>query len=125
MSTRPEIDASAIARYCNGCGWGLCNGGPGCKRYPYIATSVNTGNAKSEKVVGLVDADIPVDFSDALGRLRRANLAFVREVRRCHGEKPLGSAIKKIEYRVSDGSVAVIDDNGGLITFCCELGEDK
>lgn len=99
--------------------WSICEGKTSSRR------AVDTGDSDLSGGGELAEADIPVDFSDALGRLRRANLTFIREISRCYGEKPLGSPIKKLVYRISDGSVAVIDENGGLITFCCELGEDQ
>ena len=112
MSTITKVDRPAVATNCNlGCR-DLC----WCRAVGYgrpdLCRAIDSCNTKSEEVITVGDADARVTFVDALARLRSANAAFVAEVRRCYGEKPLGSAIKKCEYRIADSSIAVIDDNG-------------
>lgn len=120
LSTIPKIDGPGVTTYSYLSCWGDCRTWPNCQCGANGTGTADSGNTKSEEVVAVGNADPGVTFVDALARLRSANAAFVAEVRRCYGEQPFGSPIKKVEYRVSDGSVAVIDLNGGLVTFSTE-----
>ena len=125
MNTATKVDRPAVTTDGDLRRRQYCSGWPHCGNICYVGDPVNACLPNSEEVVAIGDANPRGDFIVALAALRSANLAFVAEVRRCHGEKPLGSPIKKVEYRVSDGSIAVIDDNGGLVTFSGVLGEDQ
>jgi len=120
LSTIPKIDGAGISCKRDGSGGYLCYRWPICKCGSDLTRALYASNPKSEEVVAVGNADPRVTFVDALAALRSANAAFVAEVRRCYGEQPFGSPIKKVEYRIADGSIAVIDLNGGLVTFSTE-----